>query len=131
MCEEDPLECPSGTWADNFTHLCTDLCSASQNYYGNNDTKFCTTSCPDPTFAYDGTRVCIDVCPSSLTGDGYFGDPDTTPTRKCFLTCQTADLYRDVAASRTCVSSCTYNGTYKTYKDPTTMSCEAVCSTYP
>ena len=55
----------------------------------------------------------------------------TTPTRKCFLTCQTTGYYRDIAASRTCVQSCTYNTTYKTYKDPTTMSCEAVCSTYP
>ena len=91
----------------------------------------CVTACPSPTFAWDGTRVCIDVCPASLVDSGYFGDNMTTPTRKCFLTCQTANYYRDIAASRTCVSTCTYNSTYKTYKDPTTWSCEAVCSTYP
>lgn len=92
----------------------------------------CITSCPSPTFAWDGSRVCIDVCPSSLLNSGYFGDPTTTATtRKCYTNCQATGYYRDIAASRTCVQSCTYNSTYKTYKDPTTMSCEAVCSTYP
>ena len=56
----------------------------------------CVTACPAPSFAYDGSRVCIDVCPASLDDSGYFGDPDTTPTRKCYQTCQTAALYRDV-----------------------------------
>lgn len=54
-----------------------------------------------------------------------------TPTRKCVKTCQTANLYRDIAASRTCKTACTFNTTYKTYKDPTTMSCESKCSDYP
>ena len=54
-----------------------------------------------------------------------------TPTRKCFSACQTAGYYRDPEASRTCATSCTYNTTYKSYKDSTTMSCEKVCSSYP
>lgn len=94
-------------------------------------TKLCVTACPSPTFAWDGSRVCIDICPASLTDSGYFGDSTTTPTRKCFQTCQGPNLYRDPAASRTCQLSCTYNTSYKTYKDPTTMSCEAHCSSYP
>lgn len=84
-----------------------------------------------PSFAFDLTRVCIDVCPAYSNGVGYFGDPSTSPTRKCFTKCQTVSLYRDIAASRTCQSACTYNSTYKTYADPTTMSCEAICSAYP
>ena len=91
----------------------------------------CITACPEPSFAYDLTRVCIDVCPASLTDSGYFGDPDTTPTRKCFKKCQTSGLYRDPEQSRTCVEECTFNDTYHTYKDSTTMSCEAICSRYP
>ena len=123
ICITDPLvNCPTGTWADDFTHLCMGTCSASQGYYGYNATKKCVTSCPSPNFAFDGSRVCIDVCPASLTGSGYFGDPDTTPTRKCFLSCQTPSLYRD-PVPRICKTTCTYNSTYKTYKDPTTMSC--------
>ncbi len=90
----------------------------------------CVTLCPSPTFAWDGSRVCIDICPAQLNASGYFGDPLTSP-RKCYLTCQTGGYYRDIAASRTCVTDCTYNSTYKTYKDPTTWSCEVVCSTYP
>ena len=132
VCITDPLnECPPDTWADDFTHLCMEECSSSQGYYGNNVTKKCVTSCPDPSFAYDGTRVCIDICPPSLTDSGLFGDENTSPTRKCFGTCQTSGYYRDPEASRTCVTDCTYNDTYKSYKDPTTMSCEKVCSTYP
>lgn len=77
------------------------------------------------------TRVCIDICPASIVDSGYFGDPDMTPTRKCVKTCQTANLYRDIAASRTCKTTCTFNATYKTYKDPTTMSCETICSSFP
>ena len=124
VCITDPLnECPSETWADDHLHLCTGLCTASEGYYGNNLTKKCVTSCPSPSFAYDGTRVCIDICPPSQVNSGYFGDPGTSPTRKCFLTCQTSSLYRDVEASRTCVTACTYNSTYKTYRDRTTMSC--------
>lgn len=122
LCVTDPLLCPDGTWADDFTHLCTSLCSSSQNYYGYNITKKCTTSCLSPSFAYDPTRVCIDICPASLIDSGLFGDPTTSP-RKCFSKCQATNLYRDIAASRTCQSGCTYNSTYKTYADPTTMSC--------
>ena len=132
ICITQPVtQCPSDTWADNFTQRCEEVCHSGSAYYGYNITRMCVTACPSPTFAWDGTRVCIDVCPASLVDSGYFGDNMTTPTRKCFLTCQTANYYRDIAASRTCVSSCTYNSTYKTYKDPTTWSCEAVCSTYP
>lgn len=107
------------------------MCDSGSGYYGYNVTRLCVTACPSPTFAWDGTRVCIDICPASLTGSGYFGDPTTSPTRKCFLTCQTNGYYRDIAASRICVTDCTYNSSYKTYKDPTTASCEVVCSTYP
>ena len=53
------------------------------------------------------------------------------PTRKCVRTCQTPGLYRDIAASRQCKSTCTFNVSYKTYRDPTTMSCEALCSNFP
>lgn len=131
ICITDPItQCPSDTWADNFTHRCTSLCSASQNYYGDNDTRLCDTVCPTPTFAFDGSRVCIDVCPASLTDSGFFGDAWTTP-RKCYTTCQTAGKYRDVFNSRTCNGVCTFTATVKTYADPTTMSCERVCSTFP
>lgn len=91
----------------------------------------CVTACPTPTFAWDGTRVCIDICPASLVDDGYFGDPTTTPTRKCVRFCQSPGYYRDIAVARVCKTTCRYNSTYKSYKDPTTMSCETVCSTYP
>ena len=94
-------------------------------------TRKCIASCTSPTFAYDITRVCIDICPASLLDSGYFGDPDMIPTRKCVKKCQSAGLYRDIAASRQCKTSCTFNAAYKTYKDPTTMSCEATCSDYP
>jgi hypothetical protein len=125
VCVTDPKLCPDGTWADDFTNLCTSLCSSSQNYYGYNISKKCVTSCLSPSFAYDPTRVCIDVCPASLNDSGLFGDPSTTFTspRKCLPKCQTVNLYRDIAASRTCQSGCTYTATYKTYADPTTMSC--------
>ena len=78
------------------------------------------------------TRVCIDICPVTVaTSPGLFGDPNTTPTRLCVSTCLTASLYRDVANNRTCQLTCTYNSTYKTYRDPTTMTCVAECPTYP
>jgi hypothetical protein len=125
VCIKNPVtECPPNTWADDQTHLCEEVCSSTpQSTYGYNVTRKCVTSCTSPTYAFDGTRVCIDICPPSLLNSGYFGDPDMLPTRKCVLTCQTPNLYRDIAANRQCKTSCTFNTTYKTYKDPTTMSC--------
>ena len=93
-------------------------------------TKKCVTLCIAPTFAFDGSRVCIDVCPSSLLDSGYFGDPNLSPTRKCVKKCQSPNLYRD-NVTRICETACTFNTTYKTYKDPTTWTCEKTCSDYP
>ena len=77
-----------------------------------------------PSYAYTVTRVCIDVCPYTVSNSpGLFGDPDTLPTRLCVSKCLTGGLYRDVANSRTCQLTCTYNSTYKTYRDPTVMTC--------
>jgi hypothetical protein len=88
-------------------------------------------SCPSPSFAYHPTRVCIDICPFTIANSpGYFGDPGTTPTRLCVLTCQTG-LYRDTANNRTCQPNCTYTLTFKTYQDPTTMTCVAECPSFP
>lgn len=130
MCINNPINCPAGTWGDNFTNLCTTTCSSnasnSQIFYGENDTKLCVSSCPAPSFAYDLTLVCIDICPyTSQNSPGYFGDSGTSPTRLCVLNCLTSGLYRDTANKRTCQPSCTYNSTYKTYQDPTTMTCES------
>ena len=137
MCINKPVtDCPAGTWADNFTNLCTATCSSnssnSQIFYGENITKLCIPSCPVPTFAYIPTRVCIDICPVTTDNSpGTFGDPNTTPTRLCVSVCLTSGLYRDVANNRTCQPTCTYNSSYKTYKDPTSMTCVAECPTYP
>lgn len=129
-------DCPSGTWGDNFTNLCTGFCTSnpsnSQIYYGENTTKMCVPACPVPSFAFVPTRVCIDICPPTTDQySGYFGDPGTSPTRSCVSTCITSGLYRDIANNRTCQPTCTYSATYKSYKDPTTMTCEASCPTYP
>lgn len=131
MCIKDPVsDCPWGTWADNFTNLCTNQCSKnnsnSQTYYGENTTKICVPSCPTPSFAYIPTRVCIDICPNTIdTSSGLFGDPGTLPTRLCVPNCLTTGLYRDVANKRICQSNCIYNASYKTYKDPLSMTCVA------
>lgn len=135
ICVSDPTNCPSGTWADNFTNLCTNYCSSifnGQFYYGENITKLCVFSCPAPAFAYIPTRVCIDICPATINNTpGYFGDPGTLPSRLCVTNCLTSGLYRDVANNRTCQPACTFNSSYKTYQDPTTMTCVAQCPTFP
>lgn len=138
MCITDPVnDCPSETWADNYTHLCTSFCTddasnSSQKLYGENITKLCVKSCPSPSFAFVDTRVCIDECPITIANTpGYFGDPDTTPTRLCVLKCLTANLYRDVEHNRTCQPTCWYNTTYRTYRDPTSMTCVSECPNFP
>ena len=132
ICITNPVtECPPNTWADDNTNICEEVCASTPSTYGYNVTRKCVTSCVSPSYAFDSTRVCIDICPASLVDSGYFGDPDMLPTRKCVRTCQTAGLYRDIAASRQCRSACSFSATYKTYRDPTTMSCEAVCSVFP
>lgn len=131
VCISNPVtQCPSGTWADSFVNLCVSFCtvnpSNSQVFYGENITKKCVAACPVPSFAYQVTRVCIDICPFTIaTSPGLFGDPSTLPTRLCVPVCLTAGLYRDVAKNRTCQPTCTFNSTYKTYQDPTTMTCLA------
>jgi hypothetical protein len=137
ICISNPItDCPSGTWADNFTNLCESLCTPnpgiSQTYYGENTTRLCIPACPAPSYAYTPTRVCIDLCPLTVSNSpGLFGDPSTTPSRLCVLKCVTAGLYRDVANSRTCQPTCTFNSSYKTYRDSTTMTCVSECPTYP
>ncbi|XP_031505930.1 uncharacterized protein LOC116268421 [Nymphaea colorata] len=92
----------------------------------------CVPSCPVPSFAFIEKRICIDICPITIANSpGYFGDPGTTPTRLCVTTCITSGLYRDVANNRTCQPTCTYNSSYKTYREPNTMTCTANCPTYP
>ncbi len=82
--------------------------------------------------AYIPTRVCIDICPVTTDNSpGLFGDPSTSPTRLCVAVCLTTGLYRDVANNRTCQPICTFNSSYKTYRDPTSMTCVAECPTYP
>jgi len=130
-CITNPVtSCPTGTWADNFTNLCVSVCNANssngQYFYGENITRLCLASCPVPSFAYTVTRVCIDICPYTISSSpGYFGDPGTSPTRLCVTSCLTTGLYRDTANNRTCQPTCTYNSTYKTYQDPTIMTCVA------
>lgn len=136
MCIHNPVtECPQGTWADNFTNLCTSSCSSNtttQLYYGENITRICVTSCPVPSFAFAGSLVCIDICPVTIANTpGFFGDPGLSPTRLCVTNCITSSLYRDKANNRTCQPYCTFNSTYKLYKDPTTMTCVAECPSYP
>jgi proprotein convertase subtilisin/kexin type 5 len=136
MCINSTASCQAGTWGDNFTNLCTNLCSSnssnSQLFYGENTTRLCVPSCPVPTFAFIQTRVCIDICPVTVSNTpGFFGDPGTTPTRLCVTACLTGGLYRDVANNRTCQPTCTFNSTYKTYQDPTTMTCVGECPSYP
>ena len=135
MCITNPVSsCPAGTWADNFTNLCVSTCNSNSSnvFYGENNTRLCVPSCPIPSFAYTVTRVCIDICPYTVANSpGYFGDPGSSPTRLCVTNCLTSGLYRDTANNRTCQPTCTYNSTYKSYQDPTIMTCVAECPTYP
>jgi len=46
-------------------------------------------------------------------------------------TCMTSGLFRDVANNRTCQPTCTFNATFRTYRNPTLMTCTSECPTFP
>lgn len=71
--------CPSNTFADPITRVCTTNCSG--DLYADSSTWRCVSQCPQKplTFADNTTWSCVPTCP-----DGYFSD---NSTRKCVLSC--------------------------------------------
>ena len=128
--------CPTGTYADPFTHLCTTACTwgSNGNYFFDTSTGYrkCVLVCPSPNYFGDtSTKTCVQTCPSGTYGDnnsadrycrgtctgGWFGL--TTGTRICLLDCPYGTWATTV--NYTCVTTSTGCGTQ--YADNNTRSC--------
>jgi hypothetical protein len=96
--------CPTGTYADPYTSLCSTTCTwtAGNQYFFDTSTGYrkCVLVCPSPNYFGDpSTQTCVQTCPSSTYGD------NNSTNRYCRSIC-TGGWFGLVTGTRICVQSC-------------------------
>ncbi len=122
-CSRNPMDCPSGFYADNNTHTCNIKCSVL-GQVGENTTRMCQAGC-NTGYAYWAVGICVSICPSSPSLFGFVSGT----ARICVASCNSSitGLYGDVQANRSCVARCSATP-ISTFGDNSASLCSKQCS---